>query len=126
MHGAQKRAGSLASRIEVVARVAEKCVLGVVIGFTVEVIRAALAGELHLRSREIERLRSATRKNNAPNYVAREATPERMPTARSTRSASARINSGESLSAGIRWKSLIPAERACSRASMSISCKVST
>lgn len=34
-------------------------------------------------------------------YIAKEATPLRMPTERSTRSAKARIKSGESLSAGI-------------------------
>src|ERR1700722_5884196 len=54
-----------------------------------------------------------------------EETPSRFPTARSTRSASARIKSGESFSAGIMWNSAIPRDSACSRASILISCSVS-
>src|SRR5580700_9970683 len=55
-------------------------------------------------------------------YEAREATPLRMPTERSTRSASARMRNGESLSAGIIQNSVTPSFSASSRASILISC----
>src|SRR4029077_3675837 len=58
-------------------------------------------------------------------YEANEATPERMPQERSPRSARAGISSGESLSAGIMWKSVTLRAPASSRASMLISCRVS-
>jgi hypothetical protein len=61
----------------------------------------------------------------AHDQMAREATPERLPTARNVRSARARMSSGESLSPGIMWKSVTPSDSACSRASMLISCSVS-